>query len=165
MFDVGTHLVQICNYALVDGEKPQLWIEFETQDGKRMKWYGSLTHPVGKEITMKNLVTLGFNGDWDAISSGLMTCFDIEKEFEVVVEPNSYTNKSGEEVNTVRIKYINDPEKPRGQRATPESALKVVKGLNLKGEFAKAKKEMGATTTTHKVNATTGEVTEEDIPF
>lgn len=164
MFEVGQHLVKICDFGFnekKEGKTPSLFVEFENSDGERMRWFGYLSEKA-RPWTMKTLMTMGFTGNWDSFSGGIMDCLNIDKEFSVTVGESEYNHPTTGEIKTSKkIDWINDPE-AGPKKADLGQSVSIVKEMNLKAEFAKLEQERNQQklplTEKKTVNA-------EDIPF
>lgn len=167
----GTYLARVVGCWLTEpksGRDPQLAIQFENEFQERLTWYGNLGwtktgfNRQSFDIDMKTLAALG----WDAPAHGyeleLLTDASVspifDKEAEIVVVEETYEGKTNP-----KIKYVNDPNKPRPgtERMAPETAR--VFGTKLREQLARsgAKVEPPAPRA-----ATPGQATNfDDIPF
>jgi len=101
------------------------------------------------EITLKNLVLLGFKGTKDAdilaLARGIPgseelkpLALDGEKVVELVLENEEYQGKK-----RLRVKYINEPGRGGMKRMEGSAAVVNLGGLNIAGHLAAARAEAG----------------------
>lgn len=152
--------VTITDYgiSLTQAGKPQVTVKFTSHDGKEFTWWGSLNEGMAREITLKNLFTMGFNADTlDPLAQGLAGgALNHVQEYEIVTEEQM--NPKTQKMQT-RVKFINLPGQSTTGKLKTEDALKALSSINAKGDILAAKKQI----TPAQALPKTG--TEDEIPF
>lgn len=168
MLTPGIYRSKIINCGMKKAKtgSDMVFVTFETTDEngefKEISWFGSLSGGA-TPITLDNLLDLGFNNDWDNLTSGAeITCLNREKEWDIVVENETYNGKT-----FTKVKYINDPDKPRGmERMESSEAVSTVKSMNLKALTIQRQKERSAGKPKIQAKATAQtKPAEDDIAF
>lgn len=143
---------QITDYGIATTKtgNPQIMIKFNCEDGKSRTWYGSLKEGRAREITIDTLLRCGFKGDDVSVLAGGHTSgqLDHNVELELVIE-----NEVGQDGKTYeRIRWVNLPGGSGFKNAmTQDDAVQVLKGLNLKSDFAARKASAGRPKSTEEV--------------
>lgn len=153
----GTHKGTIADYGIskTQKDKPQVFIQFDLAEGKRLTWYGLLdavaSDPSKKaplEITVKTLLDCGFAGETiENLAAGKdSNLLEIGKEFDLVVKDNTYNGETKSQ-----IAFINVPGYILGaQRMSPEDASKTLNSGSLRAELIRQRKIAGGKPNTPK---------------
>lgn len=118
------------------------FLEPASQQQEKMNWVGWLS-PAAQENTMRTLVdVLGFTGDDEVVpgtSEFKKTAFDYTRDVNLVVDMETYDNKTGP-----RIKWVNKP----GSGGFKSMDTNVVKNklneLGFKALFLSTKNQLGS---------------------
>lgn len=140
----GKHLCKITSYGLLIEKTDTVWVEFEDANQNAITWFGYLTEKAAPFTVDKLIKIFGLMAGpaeinsclerigVDGIDSGLL---NTEKEYEVVVEDETYDGKTRQ-----KVKYVNDPSAPS---KFGKIAAEQIKGkfdhLNLAGHVASMK--------------------------
>ena len=131
MLQPGTHAVRVVNCGYTpprDGRHPQLVVTFEDDGGESINWYSTLGFTkegfsiAAFDFAARQLAGLGVTIDIDTDFPALgqpdvSPLFNREGQIVVVNEP--YDGK-----DRIKVKFINDPNRPRGggERMEPDAA-------------------------------------------
>lgn len=157
----GTFNAKIVDHgvSVKEDKAPQAVICFEVNDRTDHKpiinWYGSF-HENAKKYTVETLIQCGFKSNNPMDLQRFINeneplkpiVLDEESDFELVLENNTYNDKT-----SVRIKYINSPG---NNRLRKEVDSNVFTGMNLDGMFMSERKKQGLKTT---------ELSDDNMPF
>lgn len=165
--ETGKHLAKIvdCGIKKSKAGNNMAFLAFElSETGQRITWNGSLKEGKAQEITLKTLLSCGFNGDWEAFASAPAMNFifaNPDKEFELVVVEEEWSGKV-----FPKIQYINDPDNPyqgASSKVEKAEAVEIVKSMNLKAATIRMKQEMQAGAPKPQTKKAAND--SDDIPF
>jgi len=151
----GTYTAKVKSYQIGLHEKtgtpiPKVQFEFADNVGETqtivMHMY--MTQQSNADITIKNLITLGLNGDvldlCGGLQSGKHAALDTTKEVSIVIENENYDGKT-----TAKVKYINEVGDAGPGFGKVLDNVSCFNGISFKGDILRIKQELatGAVTT------------------
>jgi hypothetical protein len=173
----GIFKARIVNYQISNNKKdnPQVEVLFEFVDGDglsgtshQIRWWGQLTEKA-MPYTFKTLATLGYKGETqedfyklsDGVEGGML---DLGVEVELVLE-----NETKDDGKTfVKIKYINAANRGFKNGMTRAEAKVKLGALNIAGQMALARQELGIKNEPKRPVSPAAKVNEtdlDDLPF
>lgn len=142
-YKAGTWIGTVTDYGIPESTSayPQVYVTFDVASDPTvsMTWFGSLKEGKAREITLKALLTLGFQGkDVDVLLDGPDSgAIPIGAQAKLVCEEQEW-----EGTPSVRIKWINSLSGGQGvKRADATTAKAALLKLNIKGDLARVKAE------------------------
>ncbi len=154
----GTFPARVTDYGIGETQEgePQVFltfaVAFPTGD-ETMTKYGSLKEGKGRDFTLKMLLAVGYAG------SDLSDLLDgpdggagpvkIGAEAQVVCQEHTWKERT-----TIQIAFVNRPGAGGAKRADPASARTKLAALNIRGDMARVRAEVGVA----KVTAPTDDV-------
>lgn len=147
----GVYKAHVTNFAEGESSKGTLQMEltFTVLEGEfknqTIRHWVYFATPKNSEISLELLRTCGWDGQYDGKWTGLGT-----KVVEIVCEFETYKEKT-----SLRVKYVNDPDNPRGGS----------KQLSAEGKSAFMKTLQGLAGHAPTVSSPPKEVDADNIPF
>ncbi len=151
--------------------KLRIGVQFKIKDSTETIWWtggfhGSTPEKQEKavEMTSKTLALVDYNDDVEPKEQFGPEQFRTQKEVELEIEEQEYTNDKGEAKKSMRVKWVNAPGGGMKFGAVEPGQLKtLVKSSNLKAEIAKARASLGVKKKEVKNHAPSGG--SEEVPF
>jgi len=137
--EIGRFNASVKDYGISEsqGGHPQVFLKFDvhfTSGVEEMTWYGSLKEGPARDISLKALLAVGFEGnDLGKLLEGTDGgAIPVGTQASVVTGENEYNGKK-----TIRINWVNAIGGGQAQRVDKGAGLAMLAKMNLSGDMAR----------------------------